>query len=88
MKPLRGTNRESTDQAGYRNIIIGDGFRGWPGVRCDHAHRPGHPTPCRTTADGGRMIIPVGGRGVLQNWSCSSKKREKSSVKRAREVRR
>ncbi len=77
-------SRQLFDELGYDNIYskIGDGFKGWPEhapfdaiiVTCAPSNVP---NPLKTQlAEGGRMIIPVGGN-VVQELVLLKKKRGK-----------
>ena len=73
-KQLADRAKQTLDDLGYKNIMVrhGDGYRGWP----EHAPFDAIIVTCAPSsipqplkdqlAEGGRMIIPVGGSGVQQ----------------------
>ena len=90
MPALARTASERLDRLGYNNVRVktGDGYRGWP------AHSPFDiivvtaaperiPAPLlRQLAEGGRMVIPVGPEGEVQQLTLITK--EDGEIKRRR----
>jgi protein-L-isoaspartate(D-aspartate) O-methyltransferase len=72
---LAGRSRQTLSDLGFRNVVVrqGDGYYGWEEkapfdaiiVTCAGGHIP--PPLLRQLANGGRMIMPVGGLFMTQN---------------------
>jgi protein-L-isoaspartate(D-aspartate) O-methyltransferase len=82
--------RQTLLDLGYLNVAVheGDGTLGWPGAAPFHAilvtaSAPSAPQPLLDQlAEGGRLVIPVGGRGFqeLEVWQRSGKNFEREGV--------
>lgn len=91
VEPLAREARETLERLGFRNVHVrtGDGYLGWPEespfdaiiVTCAPDHVP--PDLVRQLREGGRMVIPIGPEGGVQELLLMEKSHgtlEKKSV--------
>lgn len=91
VRPLGERAAETLEELGYRNIHlrIGDGYQGWPEAAPFDAILVTAATPTAPPAlieqlkTGGRLVIPLGKQGEVQNLTVIEKQADGSTVKRA-----